>query len=120
MQELVDELVDMAEPVHGALEEVEPRYLLLGALLERPKYDAADKGNAKPPALVVDMRTGTRYLRATELLSLAHYQRLGIQNAQFAGRMRMVGLERRVVQALGDGGRRRQVLYELPTDEAAE
>ena len=64
LQELVDDLIAMAEPVRGTLDEVEPRYLLLGALLERPKYDAADKGQAKQPALVVDMRTGARYLRS--------------------------------------------------------
>ena len=66
LQELVNELVDMAEPVHGTLVEVEPRYLLLGALKERPLYDATDKGNASPPALVVDTRTGRHYLRSRE------------------------------------------------------
>jgi Bifunctional DNA primase/polymerase, N-terminal len=119
LQELVDDLVAMAELVHGTLVGVEPRYLLLGALLDRPKYDASDRSNAARPTLVVDMRTGKRYLRAGELVSLANYRRLGISSAQFAGRMTMVGLERHTVQALGDAGRRRQVLYELP-DEGAE
>jgi len=120
LQELVDELVDMAERVAGTLTEVEPRYLLLGALRDRPRYDAADRGAAKPPALVVDMRNGRRYLRASELQSLADYRKLGISKAQFAGRMRMIRLERRLVQGDGDSGHRKQVLYELPPDEATE
>ena len=48
LTELVRELVTMAEPVHGTLEEVEPRYLLLGALGGRTLYDASDKSNDEP------------------------------------------------------------------------
>ena len=121
LQELVDELVAMAETVRGALDEVEARHTLLGVLLGRPKYDARrQERDTYPPTLVVDMRTGTRYLRAGELLSLAHYRKLGITTAQFPGRMRTIGLERRVVQSHGEAGHRRQVLYELPTEEAPE
>ena len=118
LEEVVDELVDMAEPVHGTLE-LEGRYLLLEHLARRPRYDATDKGNARPPALIIDRITGKRYLRAGELRSLADHHRLGITAAQFPGRMRMVGLERHQFRAWDRSDRqrstrRRTILYELP------
>ena len=121
LQELVDDLIGMAETLRGTLGQVEARYTLLGLLLQRPKYDARrQERDTYPPTLVVDEQTGARYLRGGELMSLAHYRKLGVTTGQFAGRMRMIGLERRNVQAHGAGGHRRQVLYELPADEAPE
>ena len=120
LQELVDDLITLTEPVHGTLEEVEPRYLLLGVLKERPLYDASERSNASPPALVIDMRTGKRYLRSSELMSLSRHRALGISNAAFEGRMRMIGVRRRVFQGHGEAGHRTQILYELPTEGTAE
>ena len=120
LQDVVGHLVDMAERVRGSLDEVGPRYELLGALRARPLYDATDKGNAHPPALVVDMRTGQRYLRASELMSLAGYRRLGIATGKFPGEMRRIGVERRRVQAHGEAGHREAILYELPAEAPPE
>ena len=120
LQQIVDDLVEMCERVHGSFDSVEARYQLLGVLRNRPIYDAADRGLANQPALVVDTVSGRRYLRSSELMSFAHHRQLGVAFKQFAGRMRMVGLERRTFQGHGDDGHRRQVLYELPPERTPE
>ena len=119
LQQLVDDLVTLTEVLRGSFDEVAARYELLGAIKDRGVYEPRDAITARP-TLVVDMRSGQRYLRASELLAFAHHRGLGIGNKAFAGRMRTIGVWRRVIQAHGEGEHRRQTLYELPPEVNGE
>ena len=116
LQQTLDDFLELTTLLRGTFDEAEPRYELLGAIKERPKYDPADRSDAWPPALIEDMRTGKRYVRASELMAFAAHAKLGISTGAFAGRMRMIDLERVTVQAAGPP-HRRQTLYELPEDD---
>jgi hypothetical protein len=116
LQAVLGDFLDLTTPLRGTFDEAEPRYALLAAIKDRPKYDPADRSDAWPPALIHDMRTGKRYVRGGELMAYAAHAKLGISARAFAGRMRMIGVERVEVQGHGEQGHRRQVLYELPEE----
>ena len=118
LQSVVDDFTDLTESVRGTLEDAEARYHLLGALKERRPYDPSDGAAVVQPTLVVDMRTGKRYVRAAELMAFANHRKLGVSTGRFAARMRQIGLARHVVQGHGDSGHRGVVLYELPEEPA--
>ena len=114
LQDVVNDFVDMTTLLRGTFEEALARYELLTAIKERPKYDPADRRDAWAPALIEDMRTDKRYLRAGELMAYAAHVKLGVHRGQFPGRMQMIGLERVLIQGHGEQGHREAVLYELP------
>lgn len=92
-EDTLGDLLTLAEQVLGHhVKDSAAIFALIETLRLRPKWDPRDRNSVVAPALVVDSADSARYLRAGELRDYFTFRNAGITNAEFPGRMSMIGL----------------------------
>jgi len=107
LRDFIETFVGLCARFEGHTFEQHGRFELLEALQAHPLYDPSNSMEARRPVLVADVVTDREYVRAGELVAFADHTRLGVSRAAFPGRMRIVGLERVLMQAWDRSDRQR-------------